>query len=54
VKISGLPTILKVDGDKRVHEESTHLLSLAKKPIALYYRFVALSSPVPFRLFFVR
>jgi hypothetical protein len=27
---SGLPTILKVDGDKRVYEDSTHLLSLAK------------------------
>jgi hypothetical protein len=27
---SGLPTILKVDDDKCVYEDSTHLLSLAK------------------------
>jgi len=25
-----LPTILKVEGDKRVYEDSTHLVSLAK------------------------
>jgi len=46
------PTILKVDGDKRVHEESTHLLSLVKSRYrclrsSLFHhlcRFVSLSS----------
>jgi hypothetical protein len=33
---SAVPTILKVDGHKRVYEDSTHLLSLPK-PIARYY-----------------
>ena len=47
---SGLPTILKVDGDNRFHEDLTHLLSLAKsrqRSITV----VALSPPVPFRYF---
>ena len=46
-----LPTILKVDGDKGVYEDSTRLVSFAKsreRAITL----VALSPPVPFRLFF--